>query len=73
MLVESEKEFLELVSKGIPCNMVHKVVDYRQIFISETREKIYRGWIRINKGGTLRQFQKYLDVLEECLEVRSMC
>ena len=45
---------------------------YRQIFTTPAREKIYRAWIKINKGGTLRQFRVYLEVLEECLEVRSI-
>lgn len=45
---------------------------YTQIFTTPEREKIYKAWIRINKGGTLRQFRKYLIALEECLEVRGL-
>lgn len=43
-----------------------------KVFNSQEREEIYRSWIRINKGGTLRQFRVYLQVLEEYLEVRGV-
>lgn len=45
---------------------------YKRIFTSSTVELIYRDWYKVNRGGTLRQFRKYLEVLNECLEVRGV-
>ena len=43
---------------------------YEQIF-TEGVEPIYRQWIRINRGGTLRQFRIYLSAYRAAQKERT--